>query len=671
MFKYSIQVVVFSLIALIYLAGCMPDSKPVLTMNHKDCISGMVFHPDSEILATSSWDNTIILWDVEKGEKIRMLTGHTANVFCLAFSPDGESIVSGDDDGFIKIWKTSTGESIKDIPAHPSRVTSIKISPDGKTILSGCFNGTAGLWSMETGELIHLLNCEEDSIWSVDFGKDGKVAATGGTDSSIKLWDTKSGKQLRKIRTNILEIQEIAFSPDGKMIVACGSRNVNMEDWGMQEMALGGLIEIHDVITGSLIHSIEELNWIGALAFSSDGSQFAVGTWDSTVNIYDCENAELIRTIRGHKAWVWAVAFSPDGKYIASGDSHNIVHVWSTKEGNTNGSRIIKSDYADNKQKKEKLVTEAFLEIELESGFIHCLDITPDNKILLSSTFGGNSVDLWSTESGETKGKLKSQMGKGTIASLDVSPDGNYVAWGNREGYVEIWDLNTKNFIKRFTAHEAPINYISFSDDGSDIISSTYEEVKIWSRQTGDLQRTIKMPGVKILASCTGESGKKYLGGTKGISIEIWSYDYGNKICQLDGHYDKINSLDFSLDGKYIVSGSDDYTGKIWSVIDGQLIHSLEGHESKVQFVAYSPKGNVVATASRIPEEEALIWSVDTGELLYNFGGKDSHMSIRNIGFSNDGLIFATAGDETNLNPIATGVKKFGESYGVIKLWHL
>jgi WD40 repeat protein len=57
------------------------------------------------MLASSSTDRTIRLWDVASGRAIGPpLIGHTGNVALIDFSPDGKTLVSPSDDGTIRMW---------------------------------------------------------------------------------------------------------------------------------------------------------------------------------------------------------------------------------------------------------------------------------------------------------------------------------------------------------------------------------------------------------------------------------------------------------------------------------------------------------------------------------------------------------------------------------------
>jgi len=46
------------------------------------------------------------LWDLERGEEVARLRGHTSFVWSLAFSQDGATLVSGSGDATVRLWDT-------------------------------------------------------------------------------------------------------------------------------------------------------------------------------------------------------------------------------------------------------------------------------------------------------------------------------------------------------------------------------------------------------------------------------------------------------------------------------------------------------------------------------------------------------------------------------------
>ena len=55
---------------------------------------------------SSSWDKSIILWNLKTAQIKNTFIGHTKEVLSVAFSPDNRMIASGSKDKKIKIWNT-------------------------------------------------------------------------------------------------------------------------------------------------------------------------------------------------------------------------------------------------------------------------------------------------------------------------------------------------------------------------------------------------------------------------------------------------------------------------------------------------------------------------------------------------------------------------------------
>ena len=69
----------------------------------------MAFHPDGSYLAVGSWwcrtDRVPIhLWEVTTSEHLHTFWGHASDIQNHAFSPDGMLLASGSFDGSILLW---------------------------------------------------------------------------------------------------------------------------------------------------------------------------------------------------------------------------------------------------------------------------------------------------------------------------------------------------------------------------------------------------------------------------------------------------------------------------------------------------------------------------------------------------------------------------------------
>jgi WD40 repeat protein len=57
-------------------------------------------------------DGTLRLWDLESGQTIRTLEGHTSDVSAVAVTPDGRRAVSSSYGGKLRLWDLESGENI-------------------------------------------------------------------------------------------------------------------------------------------------------------------------------------------------------------------------------------------------------------------------------------------------------------------------------------------------------------------------------------------------------------------------------------------------------------------------------------------------------------------------------------------------------------------------------
>ena len=69
------------------------------------------------MLASGSHDQTVKLWDVNTGQCLKTLQGHTSWVWSVALSPDAQTLVSGSQDETIKLWDVNTGVCLKTLRA--------------------------------------------------------------------------------------------------------------------------------------------------------------------------------------------------------------------------------------------------------------------------------------------------------------------------------------------------------------------------------------------------------------------------------------------------------------------------------------------------------------------------------------------------------------------------
>jgi WD40 repeat protein len=68
-------------------------------------VTALSFSPAGRVVASSSLDPTIRLWDAATGEPLATLFGHTADINQHAFRPDGGVLLSAGQDSTVRLWQ--------------------------------------------------------------------------------------------------------------------------------------------------------------------------------------------------------------------------------------------------------------------------------------------------------------------------------------------------------------------------------------------------------------------------------------------------------------------------------------------------------------------------------------------------------------------------------------
>ncbi|MEM9544509.1 MAG: TIR domain-containing protein [Bacteroidota bacterium] len=183
---------------------------------HTSSVYKCAISPDGKNIVSSSYDNTIKIWELATGRNLATLEGHTDDVLGCAISPDGKNIVSGSYDNTIKIWELATGKNLATLEGHTKYVHGCSISPDGKKIVSCSGDSTIKIWELATGRNLATLEGHAQYVLGCTISPDGKKIVSCSGDSTIKIWELATGRNLATLEGHTSAVMDCVISPDGK-----------------------------------------------------------------------------------------------------------------------------------------------------------------------------------------------------------------------------------------------------------------------------------------------------------------------------------------------------------------------------------------------------------------------------------------------------------------------
>ncbi|HCI79662.1 MAG TPA: hypothetical protein DHW02_08225, partial [Ktedonobacter sp.] len=434
---------------------------------YDEAVYTLAFSPNGKFLASGGKDCTVRIWDVDSGDQLNMLEGHTDWVWSVAFSRDSDMIASGSEDQSVRTWEVKTGKRLNILSGHTGRVWTVAFHAEQDIFVSGGIDGTIRFWDVQRGECLRILQGYMNGIRSIAYNPHKQILASAGEDYTIYLWnigngdldnhDASSQLRYRMLTGHTNVVWAVAFHPDGQYIVTGGDDKV---------------LRLWDVKTRTLLDArLEHDTWIRTLAFSPDGEQFASGGDDGVIHLWDTWRRTSIARLKGHKNSIRAITFHPTTTLLASGSVDGTIHLWQL-------------DTLQSTELTRQEQTNVHGPLAAHERGVWSLAFSPDGKLLASGS-EDQTIRLWNVHSGHNIETLQGSVS--WVGAVAFHPINNILASGGGDNAVYLWDLETRRIVATLRGHTGPVSSISFiTSDGSRLASGSHDgTIIIWDTRNG------------------------------------------------------------------------------------------------------------------------------------------------------------------------------------------
>lgn len=545
-------------------------------------------------------------------------------VLGAVFNQDG-SRLAVQTTSHIYILDAATGEPVGERISNSDMDAVMAFSPDETQVVT-----TSGqkimFWDLATGEFASELTGHSKNVYSLAWTPDGSQLVSGATGEDgetgeIFVWDTSTGEVVRQFGAeHSRAVTALVFNSDGSKLLADAAKEAI----------------IWDFASGTPQNVIESTHFSSA-AWSPDDALIAFGLNQGRTLVYDAASVTELYQVEDQRITILNVAFSPDSSLLYTLDSDGTIY---------------KRDAATGQMQRDA------------QGFTGRLGTgvwSPDGATIWAG-MSGSQVIHWDVETYELLDLYGDFSAAGligaTVEALAYNPDFSLLAVGDLDGRIQLLDPASGEVVAAFgdrdTGHRSAINNLSWSPDGTQIITSAYDNnIIIWDveaqtpsvrfeglfeRGIGDVAFT--PDGSAIVAGCWDDSIYVLdpVGGTirnqwnpdlgdqsdldwnpveptqfvtASMDVIIWDYTTGAQVLvmnEADG-FDFPYSAAFSPDGSLIVGGGSRGDVALWDAATGAVVAVYESpHTNTINTVTFSPDGSMFATISH--DGTILIWPV-------------------------------------------------------------
>lgn len=569
-----------------------------------------------------------------------VLDGHSQAVYDVcSITVDGRSLLaSAGEDGTVRLWDPLTTQNEQVLNCHDDCIHGVCAVTVGSAVLlaTASYDGTIGLWDPISGMRVHQLRGHDDWVRNLCAvpvaGRD--LLASAGDDRTVRLWDPATGTASRVLTGHTGWVTAVTYVPvPGAPMLASAGVDGTIRLWEPESGVLrrvlyaqagwittlyaahigdrtflasagyDGVIRLWNPVTGALLNRYETggpLTDLCALDF--DGTTVFVSTGeDGVIRLWDPITGRERAALHGHSNWIRAVCelHTAGQRLIATAGDDGTVRLWDP-EGPSIGPVA-----AGNRAGATAAVC------AVPSG----------DEFLVASAGGDGSVRMRAVADGTNR--REPLTSEGTINDLCmVDDDGVILAAANEDGFVDLWDIESGEHVRRMAEHFDAVNAVrTVTVDSGLVMASAGDDVtvRLWNPHSAAIRGGLigHSDWVTALAVVPHGAGDWLASGDKSGVVRLWD-GAGRLMWDQHCHPDAVNALcPLTFNDQLVLAsaGAGRNIG-LWSCADGRRLSVLSGHRAAVTGVCPVQFRGRQLLASTSLDRTVRLWDLRTGRAV-------------------------------------------------------